>query len=177
MKRGVPLGLERAGAAIPDEVRLLTGDELVGDLWTHYADSLSTGPETLLHGDPHIGNTYVLPEGEIGFLDWQVVRRGHWSLDVGYFLQSALTEDDRRRNEAELVEGYRHSLDVPSGERPNADDAWLRYRASPVHGLVLWLVTLMSDVHRHEVSLALAQRFAAAFVELDTRGALDDLRT
>ena len=38
--------------------------------------SLTKGPVTLLHGDAHIGNTYVLPDDDVGFLDWQVVRRG-----------------------------------------------------------------------------------------------------
>jgi len=175
LRMGVPPGLERAGMTVPPEVRELTGEELVDHLWTRYLGSVSTGPQTLLHGDAHIGNTYVLPDGEIGFLDWQVVRRGHWSHDVGYFLQSALTEEDRRRSEAELVEEHRGCLDVPFDARPTAEDAWLRYRASAVHGLTLWLVTLMSDVHRREVSLTLTQRFAAAFVELETTAALDAL--
>ncbi|BAX94504.1 aminoglycoside phosphotransferase [Mycobacterium shigaense] len=25
----------------------------------------------------------LLPSGEVGFLDWQVPRRGNWSLDLG----------------------------------------------------------------------------------------------
>jgi aminoglycoside phosphotransferase (APT) family kinase protein len=53
-------------------------------------------PQTLLHGDPHIGSTYVLPDDDVGFLDWQMARRGNWSLDLGYFLQGALTIEDRR---------------------------------------------------------------------------------
>ena len=130
IKAGILTGLERAAAVVPGEVRSLSGEELVDDIWARYVGTLSEGPQTLLHGDPHIGNTYVLPDGEIGFLDWQVVRRGHWSHDVGYFLQSALTEDDRRRSEADLVEEYRRSLDVPDDSRPTAEEAWLRYRAS-----------------------------------------------
>ena len=137
--------------------------------------SLATGDETLLHGDAHVGNTYVLPDGEVGFLDWQVVRRGHWSHDLGYFVVGALTEDDRRAHERELVEEHRWALEVDEVDRPSAADAWLRYRATPAHGLPLWLLTLLSDVHRHEVSLALVRRYAAAFVELDTPGALDAL--
>jgi aminoglycoside phosphotransferase (APT) family kinase protein len=176
MRAGVPHGVRRAGDAIPDAVRSLTGDALV-DLWVRYVDSLSTGDQTLLHGDAHVGNTYLLPDGEVGFLDWQVVRRGHWSHDVGYFVVGALTEDDRRAHEVELVEEHRRALAVDEAERPAAADAWLRYRATPAHGLPLWLLTLLSDVHRHEVSLALARRYAAAFVELDTPGALDALDT
>ena len=78
-------------------------------------------------------------------------------------------------HERELVEEHRRALEVDEVDRPSAVGAWLRYRATPAHGLPLWLLTLLSDVHRHEVSLALARRFADAFVELDTPGALDAL--
>ena len=74
---------------------------------------------TLLHGDPHIGNTYVLPGDEVGFLDWQVVRRGNWSQDVGYFLVSALTVADRRESEPELIEAYRGTVSLPFEPGPH----------------------------------------------------------
>lgn len=174
LSAGTVKGIERAGEAIPRDLQQLTGDELVGDAWVRYITTLTKGPQTLLHGDAHIGNTYLLPDGQIGFLDWQVVRSGNWSHDVGYFIQSALTEDDRRANESALVEEYRAALDVASA-RPTPAEAWLRYCATPAHGLPTWLVTLLSSVHHHEVSLTLVRRFAAAFVELDTRSALDEL--
>jgi len=66
-------------------------------------------------------------------------------------------------------------LDVPIGELPTAEEAWLRYRASAAHGLAIWLMTLPSDVHAHERSLALVQRYAAAFVELDTASAVEEM--
>jgi aminoglycoside phosphotransferase (APT) family kinase protein len=78
------------------------------------------GP-TDVHGDPHIGNTYLLPSGEVGFLDWQVARRGNWSLDLGYFLQGALTLEDRRRSERDLLAEYRDSLGLPADELPSAE--------------------------------------------------------
>ena len=174
MRKILPIGIERAGDALPGAVTQLGVDDLV-ETWIGSINSLTTGPQTLLHGDPHIGNTYLLPDGELGFLDWQVVRSGCWAHDVGYFLQSALTTADRQREEADLVEEYRSVLDVPIGELPTAEDAWLRYRASAAHGLAVWLMTLPSDVHAHERSLALVQRYAAAFAELDTASAVEEL--
>jgi len=173
MKAGIPLGLERAAGVVSADVAALGGEELVGGYWARYLGSLTDGPQTLLHGDAHIGNTYLLPAGEVGFLDWQVVRRGRWSVDVGYFIQSALEIADRRGAEADLVEEYRAALDVPGNERPRAEDAWMHYRASAAHGLTLWLATICSDVHPRDVCLALVERYAAAFVELDTPAALD----
>jgi hypothetical protein len=173
MKVGVPIGIEKAGAVLPAVVGDLTGEELVGNLWARYIGTLTDGPQTLLHGDAHIGNTYVLPDGELGFLDWQVVRRGGWSVDIGYLVQGALSLEDRRATEADLVEEYRTSLDVPDDQRPTSAEAWMHYRASTAHGLTLWLATLAGTVHPPAVCLALIERYAAAFVELDTPGALD----
>ena len=70
-------------------------------------------PHTLLHGDPHVGNTYVLPDGRVGFLDWQVLHRGHHALDLGYFLQGALTPRTDATNEAALVGTYHDALELP----------------------------------------------------------------
>ena len=175
MAKILPIGIERAGDVLPRAVAQLDVDDLV-KAWIESITSLTTGPQTLLHGDPHIGNTYLLPDGEVGFLDWQVVRSGCWAHDVGYFLQSSLTPVDRRAAEVDLVEEYRSHLDVRVDALPTADDAWLRYRASAAHGLAIWLMTLPSDVHAHERSLALVQRYAAAFVELDTPSAAEELR-
>lgn len=174
MRKIVPLGIQRAGDALPEAVTRLSVDDLV-DAWVRSIGSLTSGSQTLLHGDPHIGNTYALPDGEIGFLDWQVVRSGSWAHDVGYFVQGALTEADCRRHEADLVEEYRSALDLPGGEPPTPEEAWLRYRVSAAHGLVVWLMTLPSDVHAHERSLALVQRYVAAFDELDTVSAIAEL--
>jgi hypothetical protein len=172
LKKRIPMGLSRAAEKLSGAMMKYNGDELVA-LWSRYVASLTKGPMTLLHGDAHIGNTYVLPNGSVGFLDWQVVRRGEWSQDVGYFLIGSLTEADRRHSEKALLEEYRNALEVPRVEHPRQDQVWLRYRATPAYGLPIWLSTLGTDGYQsHEISFALAQRFASAFVELDTVSAL-----
>jgi Phosphotransferase enzyme family len=173
----VPTGVERGTKVLPAPVLGLDTEQIVG-IWARSVSAAAQDPLTLLHADPHIGNTYVLPDDDIGFLDWQVLRRGNWSQDVGYFLVSALTVEDRRLSDAELVEVYRRSLDVPADQLPTAQEAWLRYRASQGYGLAVWLATLGSDTaQRREVCLALTERYAAAFVELSTTDALAELGT
>lgn len=166
---------ERLGDSVPAEIPALSGTELFVDIWARYIGTLTSSPQTLLHGDPHIGNTYVLPDDEVGFLDWQMARRGNWSLDVGYFLQGALTIDDRRRAERDLLTEYRDALTLPADEKPTAEEVWLRYRASVAHGLAIWMATLSGgDAWQGaDICLALAQRYSAAFLDLDTRAALD----
>lgn len=173
----LPAALDRLGADAPDEVKALTIDVLIDDVWKPYIRSLIRGPQTLLHGDPHIGNTYLLPSGEVGFLDWQVARRGNWSLDLGYFLQGALTTEDRRRCERELLEEYRDALGLPAEELPTIGELWLRYRASVAHGPTLWLCTASAGElwQRPDIALGLAQRYSAAYADLQTAAALSDL--
>ena len=175
----LPAALERLGDDAPAEVMLLTIETLIESIWKPYIRTLTTSPQTLLHGDPHIGNTYLARngfDGEVGFLDWQVARRGNWSLDLGYFLQGALTVEDRRRSERALLEEYRESLGLPSEELPSTDEIWLRYRASVAHGLTLWLVTASAgEWQRRDISIVLAQRYSFAYDDLDTASALGEL--
>jgi hypothetical protein len=172
----LPAALERLGDDAPAEVMSLTMDKLIDSIWKPYISTLTTSPQTLLHGDPHIGNTYVLPSDEVGFLDWQVARRGNWSLDLGYFLQGALSVEDRRRAERALLDEYRKSLGLPADEMPSSDEIWLRYRASVAHGLTIWLVTASAgEWQRQDVSIALAQRYSHAYADLDTASALAEV--
>lgn len=175
LRSRVPIGLERAAGRLPDSVAARDGNAIV-DLWARFVATLSREPVTLLHGDAHIGNTYVLPDGGVGFLDWQVAHRGGWEQDVAYFLVGALTTEDRRRHEADLVAEYRQAL--PEAVRPSAGEAWLRYRACAAYGLAIWLSTLGTDGWQsRDVCLALAERYAAAFDELEAVAALERLET
>lgn len=170
----LPMAYQAIGEFATPAITALTAETLFNTLWANYIRSLTRSPQTLLHGDPHIGNTYVTPDGAVGFLDWQVVRRGNWSLDLGYFLQGALTVDDRRRSERDLLEQYRDGLGLPADEQPSADEVWLRYRASVAHGLALWLATASAGEawQRPDIAVALAQRYCAAYEDLDTVAAV-----
>jgi aminoglycoside phosphotransferase (APT) family kinase protein len=172
----LPAALERLNDA-PAEVKSLTIEQLIDNIWKPYIRSLTTSAQTLLHGDPHIGNTYVLPDDDVGFLDWQVARRGNCSLDVGYFLQGALTIEDRRSSERVLLEEYRDALALPADELPSLDEIWLRYRASVAHGPTLWLCTASAGElwQRPDIAIALAERYSTAYADLQTAQALRDI--
>lgn len=161
----------------PPAVLELTIGALIDDIWKPYIASLTTGPQTLLHGDAHIGNTYLLDDARVGFLDWQVARRGSWSLDLGYFLQGALTVADRRAAESSLLAEYRAALGLLAAELPTITEIETGYRASVAHGLTLWLCTASAGElwQRPDIALALAERYAAAYADLDTPGALAEL--
>lgn len=172
LRKRVPTGLTRSGAELPDAVRALSAERIV-DLWAANVTTLASGHQTLLHGDAHIGNTYALPDGTTGFLDWQVVRRGNWIQDVGYFMVGALTVKDRRAAERDLLRHYLDALGLPDSERPGWEEAWHRYRQSPAYGLAIWLSTLGTDGWQpHEISRALNQRYGEAFADHGTAALL-----
>ena len=135
-----------------------------------------TGPQTMLHGDPHPGNTYAVPGSRTGFYDWQLVRTGHWSHDVGYFLAGSLSPDDRRQHERDLLSHYLDSLGrAGAGGVPAFDEAWARYRATPAFGLCAWLHTIAAGTFQPiELCLSTLERFATAYVDL---GPADSLVT
>ena len=75
----------------------------------------------------------------------------------------------------DLLEEYRAALALPADEMPSSEELLLRYRASVAHGLAIWIATLSGGDawQRPDISLAFAQRYSAAFVDLETRSALD----
>lgn len=89
----------------------------------------------------------------------------------------ALSIEDRRRNERSILEAYRDALGLPADEMPSLDEIWLRYRASVAHGLTLWLCTASAGElwQRPDIALALAQRYSAAYEDLQTAAAIADL--
>ena len=172
LRKRVPIGLLRSGEELASSIRAMSGDAVV-DLWACNVTTLASGPQTLLHGDAHVGNVYTLPGDQTGFLDWQVVRRGSWVQDVGYFLVGSLTVDDRRQHEHQLLDIYRDALALLEADLPSRDEIWHRYRQSPAYGLAIWLSTLGTDGWQpHEISRALAKRYAAALDDLETLRAL-----
>lgn len=117
-------------------------DQLWKDNW-RAQEILNSGPHTLLHGDSHIGNTYLLPDRRGGLLDWQLMVKGRWSHDLTYLLVSGLDPESRRKHERDLIALYLEELRRRGvGQPPGKNEAWLLYRQSVVWGLVIgWLIT------------------------------------
>jgi hypothetical protein len=125
-----------------------------------------TGPQTVLHGDPHPGNTYALPGEATGFYDWQLVRTGSWAHDVGYFIVSSLDVADRRAHERSLLGEYLEDLRGGGAQSPHLADAWDLYRQTPAFGLGTWLHTLSGGGFQPvDQCLATIERFAGAYAD------------
>lgn len=154
------------GAGVPAEVndpqRLIDAFEAVmapGD----------SGVRAVLHGDAHVGNVFLDSEAQPSLLDWQCVRRGHWAIDIGYHIASALETSDREKNERDLLRHYLDQLRANGVDAPGWDEAWNEYRKGIVFGLYMWAVTLLVDP---EITTTLLQRLGAAAAMHDSFGAV-----
>lgn len=92
-------------------------------------------PRTLVHGDLHGGNIFYESDGRPGFLDWQLCFGGTYSHDMAWIIITALTVEQRRTHERELVETYRDALRVAGGPAPGLDDTWDAYRRQTAHAI------------------------------------------
>jgi len=126
-------------------------------------------PQTLLHGDTHLGNTYRLPDGTAGLLDWQLMVRGHHMHDVNYFITTALSIGDRRDHEQDLLRYYLDRL-ASAGVRdvPSFEDAWREYRRTLVWGVYIgWLTTPVVN-YGWEINVLNHLRLTTAYEDHDT---------
>jgi hypothetical protein len=150
------------GAKVPKGVR---DAEQLYDAFKRVAlEASEATPWCVIHGDPHIGNMYLDGRGQPCFLDWQLVQRGPWYLDVGYHLAAALEVDDRRRSENDLVEHYFSELDKRGIDPPRNEDAWLGIRHGFIHGFYLWGITLRVEP---EITARLLERLGTAAADHD----------
>lgn len=104
------------------------------------AARVETGPQVLVHGDAHAGNIYRTAQGP-GLIDWQLLQRGCWALDVSYHIAAVLPIDVAEREERALLAHYLDAVRQLGGETPGPEEAWEKYRASATYGYYLWSIT------------------------------------
>jgi thiamine kinase-like enzyme len=134
--------------------------------------ALKKMPQTIVHGDAHPGNIYVKADGSVGMIDWQLVRKAPWTHDISYLIAGALSTEDRRAFERDLLAGYRQSLiDLGLAQVPSHDDLWEGQRNCPAWGLTMWGITPVVFYSEEEMGSSM-NRFAAAWRDYDTSGVL-----
>ncbi len=140
-------------------------------LWKGTLRSLTlntdTHPRTLLHGDSHIGQTYITANGRMGLTDWQATMQGGWGYDFAYTVGSACELEDRREWDRELLELYLERLTEHGGKPPTFDDAWMIYRQQLFYPYSAWAFTIGRAAYQpkmqpDERSLAILKRLSAA---------------
>lgn len=175
MAKRAKAGAWRARTVLPEA--LLPLQDTLYRAFEQSLEMASEGPLTLLHGDSHIGNTYLAADGRMGFTDWQTVMRGSWAYDFTYTVVSGLTVADRRAWEHDLLAFYLERLGAAGGEAPAIGDAWLAYRQQALYPYFIWLTAIGRSVIQpkyqpDEISLAIIERAANAVLDLDPLSAV-----
>lgn len=155
------------GAGVPEAVR---DADLLYETYSSLARQIpGEEPWCVMHGDAHVGNVFLSAEGRPSFVDWQLVQRGPWYLDVGYHMSSALTVEDRRADERDLVRHYLEHLRALGGDAPSEDEAWRLLPRGMVHGFYLWAITVRV---LPEITAKLNERLGTAVDDHDGYGAV-----
>jgi hypothetical protein len=129
---------------------------------------------TLLHGDPHLGNTYLLPGGRGGLLDWQLMMRGSWAHDVTYLLVTALEPEVRRTHQLDLLAEYLELLGEAGVEQDRIPtDAFAQVRRAALWGLVIGWLICPPENYGQPITEANIARAVAAVDDLETLAAIE----
>ena len=134
-----------------------------------FQDETLLEPQTLLHGDTHIANTYLLPNDKGGLYDWQLMVRGNWAHDVSYLIATGLTAKLRRKHGKALLQYYLNLLQEQNlPNLPDFDKAWYLYRRSIMWGLFIgWLITPPAN-YGEAITTANISKLVAAVMDMDS---------
>ncbi|MET0179979.1 MAG: aminoglycoside phosphotransferase family protein [Novosphingobium sp.] len=129
------------GEGLPNGVR--NAERLVAGLRA-LAERDGQRPQSLVHGDAHAGNIFRTTDGP-GLIDWQLLQRGGWALDVAYHIAAVLDVDVAEREERALLDHYLETAQALGCAVPDRDEAWRQYRESLLYGYYLWAITRRVD--------------------------------
>lgn len=132
----------RRGEGLPDNVR---NAERLGAGMRALAERDAVRPQFLVHGDAHAGNIFRDAEGRTGLIDWQLLQRGGWALDLAYHICAVLPVDVAEREERRLLDHYLDTMRGLGCDMPNRDEAWRQYREAAIYGFYLWSITRRVD--------------------------------
>ncbi|MBB4860219.1 aminoglycoside phosphotransferase (APT) family kinase protein [Novosphingobium chloroacetimidivorans] len=105
-------------------------------------------PQYMIHGDAHAGNSYRVGEGgqrRAGLIDWQLLQRGGWALDIAYHLNAVLPTEVAEIEERRLLREYLAMARGRGLDMPEDEDAWAQYREAVIYGYYLWAITRRVD--------------------------------
>lgn len=133
-------------------------------------------PQTLVHGDFHVGNTFRLPDGEMGCVDWQLTVRGHYMHDVSYFIVTGLDVATRRAHERRLLELHLDEMAKHGAlGLPDIDEALLEHRRAQAWNTYIGWLTCPIENYGWEINVANHVRLLTAYRDLDTAEAIEAL--
>jgi hypothetical protein len=132
------------------------------------------GPRSLLHGDYRLDNLLFPVSGKgVVAVDWQTVTVGPPTRDLGYFIATCLTPEDRRAAEDQLVDAYHEALVALGVQEFSRAECFDGYRLGVLQGpMITVLGCVYASAERSEradgMFVAMAKRACAALRDLGT---------
>jgi len=171
LDKGAIAGFAAAENVIPP--RLFARQAEIWPATLEAVEALDRLPRGLAHGDVHLKNWYVAGNGEMALGDWQCCGYSHGGRDVAYAVATALTVENRRAWERELVAYYLEELQSAGGPRTEFDSFWNIYRQQMTSALAWWTVTLCPppgtpDMQPRDITVEFIRRIATAMDDLDS---------
>jgi hypothetical protein len=162
---------ENADALPPDYIA-------IGELYVEHHERCNElwhgGPQTLIHGDLHIGNVY-LDARRVGFIDWGLCRVSTPLRDVSYFLTMSVAIEDRRAHGEDLLRGYLDALHAAGGPDIGFADAWAQHRVQAAYTVIATFLAYTPSYRGGDgvpLGADLITRANAALTDLDVVDAL-----
>lgn len=110
------------GEGRPPVTKTMTNQDRVKAAMKKHLSTRNPKFIAVTHSDPHSGNTWIDRDGKPRFLDWQTTQVSSVFHDLAYFVVGALTVEDRRKHEFELLEHYLSALGNFGGPRLSVTD-------------------------------------------------------
>jgi hypothetical protein len=142
------------GKTLPEYTKSLLSD-WQRDYATVY-DYWETRPQTMLHGDSHLGNTLAYADGSAGYYDWQCLFRGYGYRDLAYFIMTALPDEKCRAHEREIFDLYTDTLEQ-NGVQVDREEAWRDYCLFHLEPLDALIATMTNGGYGHAIEAVESQ--------------------
>lgn len=99
-------------------------------------------PHTLIHSDVHLKNWFILPDDRMGLHDWQLTTIGHWSRDFVFATTTALTIEQRRDWQLDLLRSYLDRMKARGIAGIDYEEAVLNIRQQLMTAFAFWTITM-----------------------------------
>lgn len=141
--------------------------------WRKMTEFSRSLPQCVIHGDVHLGNLYVDPDGTPGFFD-SLASTAPGMLEVAYHISGSVDAGDRRRWEGSLVQIYLDELIRNGVDAPSFDEAMRQYKVLLLYG---YFIFFTNEIERQaeRLNCAVVSRVSAAMVDHDYPGLIETL--
>lgn len=130
-------------------------------------------PQCVIHGDVHLGNLFIFPDGTPGFFD-SLASTGPGMLEVAYHISGSLDTSDRKRWEGPLLQLYLDELRRNDVDAPSFDEAFDQYRILVFYGF--WIFFKNEVVRQSEnLNCAVVSRASQTLLDHDFIARIESL--